>query len=204
MNTERKELPDGWKWVKLGDVCRVFSGSPAPQGQQFFNSDGPRFFRVSDLSQHGRTISLSESRDRLSQDALTSRKLVSANKGTVIFPKSGAAIATNNRALLAVDGYIVSHLMGLEPKDEVLSEYLYYVACDMDMMDYANNTGYPSLKLSVMRSTEIPLPPLPEQNRIIATLSEQMSAIEKARRAAEDVLEAVEALRGAILRELLP
>ena len=22
MNTERKELADGWKWVKLGDVCR--------------------------------------------------------------------------------------------------------------------------------------------------------------------------------------
>jgi len=25
-NTERRKLPDGWRWVKLGDVCEFTSG----------------------------------------------------------------------------------------------------------------------------------------------------------------------------------
>jgi len=32
------ELPDGWKWVRLGEVCEVFSGSSAPQEKKYFEN----------------------------------------------------------------------------------------------------------------------------------------------------------------------
>lgn len=201
-NAAPRPLPAGWRWARLGEVCRVFAGSAAPQGEQYFSDDGPFFFRVSDLGQHGRTTELAQARDRLSPLALDEKSLVMAKRGSVLFPKSGAAIATNNRAMLAADGYIVSHLMALEPAESVLSEWLYYATCRMDMMDYADNTGYPSLKQSVTQDIEIPLPPLPEQRRIASMLNEQMAMVEQARRAAEEMLETVAALKNAFLREI--
>ena len=200
--TPDRSLPEGWRKVSLGNVCRVFAGGAAPQGEIYFNSNGPFFFRVSDLGNYGRTMDLSEARDRLSPEALENCQLVPARKGTVLFPKSGAAVATNNRAMLAVDGYIVSHLMALEPNDDVLAAWLYHAVCTMDMIDYSDNTGYPSLKQSVAQQIEIPLPPLSEQRRLVALLEERMTAVDRARRAAEDTIEQIDALKNAFLRDV--
>ena len=199
----KKNLPAGWRWVKLGEVCRVFAGSAAPQGKDYFSSVGPFFFRVSDIGRFRRTMQLSESQDRLSPVALARCQLVLARKGAVLFPKSGAAITTNNRALLDVDGYIVSHLMALEPTDAILAEWVYHATCRIDMMDFSDNTGYPSLKQSVVEKIQIPLPPLAEQWRIAGVLREQMAAVEKARAAAQARLEAVKDLPAALVRETL-
>ncbi|MBU0676965.1 MAG: restriction endonuclease subunit S, partial [Verrucomicrobia bacterium] len=46
---------------------------------------------------------------------------------------------------------------------------------------------------------EIPLPPLAEQRRIAAILKEQMAAVEKARVAAEEELNTINALPAALL-----
>lgn len=48
----------------------------------------------------------------------------------------------------------------------------------------------------------VPLPPLPEQKRIAAILNEQMAAVEKAKKAAEERLKAAKALPAAYLREV--
>lgn len=202
--TERPPLPDAWRWARLGEACRVFTGGPAPQGQQYFAADGPFFFRVRDLGNHRRTMDLSESQDKLSPVALKDAKLVPVRAGAVLFPKSGAAIATNNRALLTADGYIVSHLMALEPKAQITSEWIYHLLCRVNMMDYADNTGYPSLKKSVVERIEIPLPPLEEQRRIVARLDERMAVAERARLAADRIAEAANALKISLLREILP
>lgn len=46
---------------------------------------------------------------------------------------------------------------------------------------------------------EVPLPPLPEQKRIAAILKEQMAAVDKARTAAEEELNTINALPAALL-----
>lgn len=198
--TSERSLPDGWRWAKLEEICRVFAGSAAPQGGQYFSEHGPSFFRVSDIGAFGRTKELTEARDKLSSKALNDCHLVFARTGTVLFPKSGAAVATNNRALLACDGYIVSHLMALEPNEFVMSEWLYYAVCNIDMIKYSDNTGYPSLKQSVAAKIEIPLPPLNEQHRIIALLNEHMGVVEIAKAAVLEQLAAIDALPDSCLR----
>jgi len=197
---EKGSLPDGWRWAQLGEVAKVFAGSAAPQGEDYFDPQGPRFVRVSDLGQKGRTSFLVNIRDRLSPKALRQCSLVLAKKGTVLFPKSGAAITTNNRALLGIDAYIVSHLMAVEPTEQTTSDWLYWSLCQLDMMDYSDNVGYPSLKQSTVEKVTIPLPPLSEQKRIAAILNEQMMAVERARAAAEAQWEAAKALPAAYLR----
>ena len=195
----RKELPCGWRWARLAEAAKVFAGSAAPQGKEFLDPKGPPFIRVSDLATQARTRCLLESVDRLSVKALKESSLVLAKRGTVIFPKSGGAVATNNRAILGTDAYIVSHLMAVEPTDEITSLWLYWALCQLDMMDYSDNEAYPSLKQSTVEGISIPLPPLTEQERLTAILTEQMASVERARAAAETQLEAAKALPGAYL-----
>lgn len=201
-NIELVKLPDGWRWVRLGEVTRVFAGSAAPQSKEYFDINGPPFVRVSDLGKYQRTTCLVEVQDKLSAKAIEKCPLVLAKKGSILFPKSGAAVGTNNRAILGKDAYIVSHLMAIEPGAETISLWLYWVFLQLDMTEYSDNTAYPSLKQSTVQKIEIPLPPISEQNRIALILEEQMAAVEKARAAAVARLEAAKALPAAYLREV--
>ena len=197
---EREAKIRFWPRVEIFEICRVFTGGPAPQGDQYFDASGPFFFRVRDLSMSNRTTTLSTARDHLSPVALDMLKLVPVKPDTLIFPKSGAAIATNNRALTAVPGYLVSHLMALEAGESVLPLWLYYAFCTLDMTDFSDNTGYPSLRKTTVEKVKIPLPPLAEQRGIVATLERELAATERARTAARERLALAEALPGAILR----
>ena len=90
--------------------------------------------------------------------------------------------------------------MAVEPTEQTTSNWLYWSLCQLDMMDYSDNVGYPSLKRSTVEKVTIPLPPLSEQKRIAAILNEQMMAVERARAAAEAQWEAAKALPAAYLR----
>jgi len=135
--------------------------------------------------------------------AIATKPVVRVSKGAVVLPKSGAAIATNRRAILGMDAYIVGHLLALIPiPDMILTEWLYFALRQIDMVEHSENISYPSLKKSVVENIEIPLPPLSEQKRIVAMLEGQMGAVERARRAAAERVEAVQALALAWLREI--
>lgn len=193
-------LPDGWRWARLGEVARVFAGSAAPQGEAYFDGAGPPFVRVSDLAVEKRTTYLTLAKDHLSRKALEQNQLVSAKRGTILFPKSGAAIKNNNRAILGTDAYIVSHLMAVEPGESASSLWLYWWLCQLDMTRHSDNEAYPSLRQSTVENISVPLPPHDEQERIAGVLREQLALVERARSATEAQLEAAKVLPAAYLR----
>lgn len=200
--SEQYKLPNGWRWVKLGEVCEIFSGSPAPQDLKYFTNGRYPFIRVSDLGKYCRTDNLLENKDFLNDLAIKELSLNKAEKGTIIFPKSGAAIMTNNRAILGKDAFIVSHLAALKTKKGISETYfVYYWLCLIDMIDYLENPGYPSLKLSTISKILIPLPPLDEQQRIAGKIEKMMEEINQAKEACEKQLEAAQSISTAYLRE---
>jgi len=128
-------LPEGWRWAKIGDVCRVFSGSAAPQAKKYFENGKYPFVRVHDLGRFRRTDSLIDTRDHINDLAIKELNVIKAEKGTILFPKSGAAIVTNNRAILGIDAFIVSHLAALKPLSELADTFfVYYWLCSIDLV----------------------------------------------------------------------
>ena len=191
-----QELPEGWRWVRLGEVARVFSGSSAPQGQKYFEQGTYPFVRVQDLGRHGITTELKETIDKVNELAIRELRLVKAPKGTILFPKSGAAILTNTRAILGTDAYIVSHLAAVEPNPKVAEVFwVFYWLCTVDMSKYIDNPAYPSLRLSKIKEIFLPLPPLEEQRKIAAylqTVEERIQALKIAQSATEAELKRLE------------
>jgi Type I restriction modification DNA specificity domain. len=89
MTQEPYKLPEGWRWVRLGEVTRVFSGSTAPQDKQYFERGTIPFVRVQDLGRYGITTSLTETADKVNERAIRELRLVKASKGTILFLKVG-------------------------------------------------------------------------------------------------------------------
>jgi type I restriction enzyme S subunit len=58
----------------------------------------------------------------------------------------------------------------------------------------------PKLNRQQLFAWSAPVPPLTEQRRIAAQLSEQMAAVERARKALEEQLDAIHKLPAALLR----
>jgi type I restriction enzyme S subunit len=181
--TEIGELPEEWEVVRLEDVARVFSGSSAPQGREYFENGIFPFVRVQDLARYGQTRCLTEVTDKVNERAVQEHHMVLARKGTILFPKSGAALEKNHRAILGVDAYIVSHLAAVEANPEkVDNEFLFWWLCRIDMTSLNPNPGYPSIRLEEIKNLTIPLPPLEEQKQIAEMLSTIDAAIENERR----------------------
>ena len=60
---------------------------------------------------------------------------------------------------------------------------------------------YPAVTDRQVLDQLIPLPPLPEQKRIVGILGDRLSTIDKARTATEAQLQAINALPAALLRQ---
>ena len=71
-------------------------------------------------------------------------------------------------------------------------------------MREATGSRMPRTDMESLMGLPIPLPPLYEQERIVCVLNEQMATVERAKKAAEERLEAAQALQEAELRKVWP
>ena len=197
------KLPEGWRWVKLGEVAKIYSGSPAPQNSEYFRDGHQPFVRVSDLSS-ANDNQISRTKDYLN-DKTKSLRLKEAPKGTIVFPKSGAAILTNARAILEVDAFIVSHLAAIEVDGSLVDRlWVFRWLQTVDMGQQIENPSYPSLRLSKIKQLVLPLPPLEEQRRIVARIEELMERIREARHLRQKAREDTERIWQATLFDVFP
>jgi type I restriction enzyme S subunit len=195
----KRELPEGWRWVKLGDLMPKFVGSLNPANysdETFVLHSIPAFDRSVPDIVFGKAIGSSK-QVVLPGDVLLSKIVPHIRRTWVVGSNSG-------KRMIASTEWIVFRTT------EAVSEYLKYALTDNDFhrefMDTTSGVGGSLLRArpALVAQIEIPLPPIPEQKRIAAILKEQMSAVEKARAAAQARLAAVKALPAAFLRQVFP
>ena len=172
-------LPNGWKVEELGNLGKVFTGSSAPQEEKYFKNGKYPFIRVSDLSNKKFNRKLNIVNDYINDKCLNEKTQTFANKGTILFAKSGMSVRNNHRAILDIDGYIVSHLCAIYIEEKYTREYIYHLLCKIDMVNYSENEAYPSLKTSTIKLIKVPIPPLQQQEKIVKILNLTSDLIEK-------------------------
>ena len=90
------------------------------------------------------------------------------------------------------------------PADSVVAPYLAaYLNSPVALRrvaDTMRGATRPRMTLTMLRTVEVPLAPVPQQREILRKLDEQMAAVERARAAAEAQLQAAKALPAALLR----
>ena len=171
-------LPQGWEVKKLGEVAVVSTGNSAPQDKSFFKNGVFPFIRTSDVGKIKKG-SIRSCIDYLNSTGI--RKLKLFEKGTILFPKSGASTFLNHRVIMDIDGYVSSHLATIKPNEIFENKFVWYYLVTIEARNLMQDIAYPSLKLSDIKNILIPIPPLPEQKRIVAILEKAFTAIDQAK-----------------------
>ena len=199
----RNELhvPEGWKLVRLATVADVRGGDGFPIERQGRSTGAYPFIKVSDMNSAGNELYIRRAANYIDERDLSELGATPFPSGTIVFPKIGAAIATNKKRSLAVATVIDNNIMGVTVTDSVKCDtrYLRNWFEHTDLSQFANISTVPSITSSRMKRELILLPPPREQRAIAAVLDSIDEAIERT----EALVAATERLRDALLHELL-
>jgi type I restriction enzyme, S subunit len=193
-----RKLPDGWKWVKLKEICeRIDYGFTASAD---FSITEPRFLRITDI-QNGQVNWAKVPGCKISFGEEEANKLVD---GDIVFARTGGTTGKSFLIKQPPRSVFASYLIRLRLHNDISAEYIYAFLQSnsywQQIRQSARGGAQPNVNAQLLGSIILPLPPLAEQTRIAAILNEQMEAVEKARKATEAQLEAAKALPAAYLR----
>lgn len=97
--------------------------------------------------------------------------------GTTIVGRKGTI---NNPIYVNKRFWNVDTAFGITPGEKLNSKYLYYFCRHFNFKELDKSTTIPSLAKRDLLSIEMPVPPLPEQERIVARIEELFSKLDKA------------------------
>ena len=153
-----------WEYKKLGEVSTMFSGF-TPKSEELRSNGKYPYFKVADMNTVGNERELRYTISYIED----SRKYF--KKNTIVFPKNGAAIATNKKRILAFDSIVDLNTAGIYADDSILScLYLYYFLQNIDFKEITRGGAVPTLDLKELRNRIINIPPISDQQRIVAEL----------------------------------
>lgn len=165
------KLAEGWKRVTLQELALVDSGQGAPQGEKWYTGEEV-FVKAGDLNYLSDGKYVGDFCKKIGFDAIHKYKLKKYSKNSIVFPKSGMSIRTNNIALLKYDSYVVNHLAVVQAKNEnsILAKYIYYALKAKEPAKLSLNEGYPSIRISDLKELKIEIPPENILGRIVTVL----------------------------------
>ncbi|MGH8963090.1 MAG: restriction endonuclease subunit S [Jatrophihabitantaceae bacterium] len=163
--------PQGVAFRSLGEVAEVRSGWGFPNAYQGSPDGTYPFYKVSDMNAPGNSLVMRRANNYVSREIAARLGVSPAPPGTVVFPKIGAAVATNKKRLLSVDSAYDNNVMGIVPSSALLPRYFLYWMQTFDLSRIANDSGaVPSIRKSEMLQVPIPVPPVEVQREIVKVL----------------------------------
>ncbi|HXF70108.1 MAG TPA: restriction endonuclease subunit S [Thermoflexus sp.] len=200
------KLPEGWRWVRLGEVCEINPRRP----RIVRDPEAPTtFVPMSAVDEESGTIVAAEEKPF----ALVRRGYTYFEEGDVLFAKitpcmenGKAAIA---RGLRDGIGFGSTEFHVLRPRDSVISEWIWLFVRREPFRQAARKAfrggvGQQRVPQDFMEEHPIPLPPLSEQRRIVARIEELMVRVREAKRLRQEAKEDTERLWQAVLAETFP
>lgn len=200
-----KQLPQGWRWVKLEEVCKI---NPVR------SSDLKR--ALNSLTTFIPMTAVDDREGKILHAELRPYSEVANGytyfeEGDVLFAKITPCMQNGKHAIATglADGigFGSTEFHIIRPGGTITSEWVHRyirqpVVIHEAEANFTGSVGQQRVPKSFLASLEIPLPPIQEQGRIIEIVNTQISSVEKARAAAEARLEATKALPAAYLREV--
>ncbi len=188
-------VPENWCWTYLGCVSDVVTGgTPSKKHPEYYGGLFP-FFKPTDLD-FGRHVV--EASEYLTDEG----KMVSR-----IIPEQSTAVccigSIGKCGFLEVEGTTNQQINSAIPKFNPL--FLYYYCnthyFNEELWSKASATTISIVNKSKMESCVFPLPPLPEQLRIVDRIESLFAKLDEAKQKAQDALDSFETRKAAILHK---
>lgn len=164
----------GWQIAKISDFAKTTSGgTPSRANPEFYTGKIP-WIKSGDLNDGN----VSEATEFITEEALknSSAKLFPA--GTLMIALYGATIG--KLGLLTIDAATNQAVCGIFVPEGVETKYLFYFLLQHrpELIKQGAGGAQPNISQGIVRDVEVPLPPLPEQRRIVARIEELFSRLD--------------------------
>lgn len=176
-------IPMDWEIIDLGDLGDFKSGNGFPINEQGGN-DGIPFYKVSDMNLPENEVSMTISNNYISEEQAIKLKMKPIKNEAIIFAKVGAAIFLE-RKRFAQNFLIDNNMMAFVPKKP--SIYLKYYLDYIRLSKYAQTGALPAYNASDLKTIQLPIPPLTEQQKIAEILSTWDEAISTTKKAIKKI-----------------
>lgn len=198
-NVKDGELPKGWKWVKVSDICNVVrGGSPRPAGDPKYYGGSIPFLKVADLTKDS-SIFLHSFNYTIKEAGLKKTRTISPN--TLLLTNSGATLGVPKICMIDAtmnDG--IAAFLELNPQSNL---YLYYfwLTKTKELRNINQGAAQPNLNTDIIKNVNIPYCSFEEQHRIVEEIESRLSVADKLEETITASLQQSETLRQSILKK---
>ena len=191
------KVPGNWCWTRMGNIAQWGSGgTPSRKIPEYYSGNIP-WIKTGELNDDY----IFETAEYITAEAIShsSAKLFPVN--TVAIAMYGATIGkvgilgiaatTNQACACGVSNPSVNY------------KYLFYYARSQKESFIKKGKGgaQPNISQEIIKSHEVPLPPLPEQQRIVDRIESLFAKLGEAKQKAQDALDSFETRKAAILHK---
>ena len=195
------ELSNGWRWTTVGSIGLVASGQ-TPKGINDLHLEGAiPFYKISDMNKLGNERFMRAAEIALDDDQTARLGIHVRERGTVIFPKRGGAIATNKKRILSRPSAYDLNIMGVLPYI-VPTDFFYQWLLSIDLAALSDGSNVPQLNHKDIDPLPFPLPPLLEQQAIVSEVESRLSIADEVEKTVVAELKRAEQLRQSILKKV--
>lgn len=172
------EIPESWKWMRVSELGEVIGGgTPKTENPDNWNNAEIPWLTPADMKFiNGKYAERGER--NISVFGLKNSSARLMPKGTILYssraPIGYIAIAANDISTNQGFKSLVPTVMGI-------NEYMYYclMAVTSDIVSRASGTTFKEISGTDFGLTVVPIPPLPEQKRIVAKIEELLPYIDR-------------------------
>jgi type I restriction enzyme S subunit len=201
------EIPENWVWCRLGKLYDIVRGSsPRPKGDPRYWSKSRTPFHwitIADFTPFGSNGGLSDTKGFLTEIGSTQSRIVKS--GDLLIACSG--VGSVGRSIeTKINGFIYDGLLAIRSiSDDTIKEMIrYFLKYKEDQIySVASGANWLNINMDILSNYRFPLPPLSEQERIVAKLDELMAYCDDLEASIKESQQQNEMLLQQVLREAL-
>lgn len=191
-----KELPKNWVFCPLDDLAKIQSGgTPARSNSSYWNGDIP-WVKISDI----KGLSVDRATEYITEKGLKNSSATIFPKGTILF----TIFATIGRiGVLEIEATTNQAIAGITPSELINKKYITYSLLELSssILSEGKGVAQKNINQTILKNTLIPLPPLPEQTRIVAKLDRLFGQLEQIKESLDKIPQFLKDFRQQVLTQ---
>ena len=200
--SELDDVPAHWELMPLKRLGRFRSGSGFPIDEQGQQSLELPFFKVSDMNLPGNDRVMAIENNSVSHRTAGRLGAPVFPAGTIVFPKVGGALLTNKRRVVERPCCIDNNLMGCVVRHGN-PQFVLLLLEHIDLATIAKPGPVPAISEGEVRGIRTAVPPLFEQDAIVAHLDKATADIDTAIARARRHIELLHEYRACLIADVV-
>ena len=192
--------PTHWEVKKLGEIFNIVrGGSPRPiKSYLTDDKNGINWIKIGDIETGSKYITH------------TKQKILASGLKKSRAVKAGDLLLTNSMSfgrpyISKINGAVHDGWLIFEPKIQISKDYVFYFFSSSDTYSKLSNLAVGStvknLQINFLENFEIPLPPLSEQNSIVAEIDRRFAIVDKTLNLIDKSIQNAKNLKQSILKK---